>query len=295
MPAGITLDSSRILLVCMVALGFMVMHSQIQGIKDSVQKDGKGETEDKISVVESSLNKTSQLIKNIYCAVAEVQPSGGFCLTDKHILTGHNEAWDGKLCGALEELFGYSSVADFGAGLGHYGRCFLRHNEDFLVRGNELERNALTRFYWQQMTKANLAHKPQVLRSWHGYDGASNIEKMSGGKIKQLELGTPVDLGRRFDWVMSIEVGEHIPVESEDVFMDNVIKHACKGVVLSWAVPGQTGHHHINNRQNDYIIGKMKKKGMIHDLQAQTHIRTEIDAHWLKDTIMVFKFPKAKC
>lgn len=52
---------------------------------------------------------------------------------------------------------------------------------------------------------------------------------MSGGKIKQLELGTPVDLGRRFDWVMSIEVGEHIPVESEDVFMDNVIKHACKG------------------------------------------------------------------
>lgn len=81
-----------------------------------------------------------------------------------------------QLCGALEELFGYSSVADFGAGLGHYGRCFLRHNEDFLVRGNELERNALTRFYWQQMTKANLAHKPQVLRSWHGeYSGDSDL------------------------------------------------------------------------------------------------------------------------
>lgn len=52
---------------------------------------------------------------------------------------------------------------------------------------------------------------------------------MSGGKIQQLELGAPVNLGRRFDWVMSIEVGEHIPVESEDIFMDNVIRHACKG------------------------------------------------------------------
>lgn len=52
---------------------------------------------------------------------------------------------------------------------------------------------------------------------------------MSGGKIQQLELGAPVNLERRFDWVMSIEVGEHIPVESEDIFMDNVIRHACKG------------------------------------------------------------------
>lgn len=66
-------------------------------------------------------------------------------------------------------------------------------------------------------------------------------------------------------------------------------------MVLSWALPGPTGHHHINNRPNDYIIGKMKKKGMIHDLQAQTHIRTEIVAHWMKDTIMVFRFPKARC
>lgn len=59
-------------------------------------------------------------------------------------------------------------MGDFGAGLGHYGRCFLRHDGDFIVRGNEIERNALTRFFWQEMTKAKLAQTPQVIQSWHG-------------------------------------------------------------------------------------------------------------------------------
>ncbi|XP_042865378.1 uncharacterized protein LOC122248974 isoform X2 [Penaeus japonicus] len=294
MAAGIT-QLSYLLVVCMVALGFMAMRSQIQEIRDAVHENGRSDAGGKVSIVERSLNRTKQLIDNIYCSIADVLPSGGFCLTDKHIFTGHNEAWDGKLCGALEDLFGYASVADFGAGLGHYGRCFLRYDGNFLVHGNDLERASMIRFQRQQMRKANLDQKPQVIRSWKGFDGAANIEKMTDGKIKELELGKPVDLGTRFDWVMSIEVGEHIPAENEDVFMDNLVKHACKGVVLSWAVPGQPGHHHINNRRNDYIINKMEKRGMIHDQQTQTHIRTVIYAHWLKNTLMVFRFPNEKC
>lgn len=62
-----------------------------------------------------------------------------------------------------------------------------------------------------------------------GWDGAANIGVLSKGMIESLDLADPVDLQRRFDWVMSIEVGEHIPAKAEGVFMDNLARHACKG------------------------------------------------------------------
>ena len=41
-----------------------------------------------------------------------------------------------------------------------------------------------------------------------------------------------------YDWVISLEVAEHIPAESEAIYLDNIVRHAREGVVLSWAVPG---------------------------------------------------------
>ncbi len=35
------------------------------------------------------------------------------------------------------------------------------------------------------------------------------------------------------------QVAEHIPVQHERVYLENVYRHAALGVVLSWAVPGQ--------------------------------------------------------
>ena len=32
-------------------------------------------------------------------------------------------------------------------------------------------------------------------------------------------------------------------------FLDNIVRHARIGVVLSWAVPGQGGFHHVNGRE----------------------------------------------
>ena len=42
-----------------------------------------------------------------------------------------------------------------------------------------------------------------------------------------------------YDWVMSLEVAEHIPQDYEAIFIDNIVRHAREGVVLSWAVPGR--------------------------------------------------------
>ena len=43
------------------------------------------------------------------------------------------------------------------------------------------------------------------------------------------------------DWVMSLEVAEHIPPQFTDAFLRNVRCHARVGAVISWALPSQRG------------------------------------------------------
>ncbi len=53
-----------------------------------------------------------------------------------------------------------------------------------------------------------------------------------------------------YDWVFSIEVAEHIPKTYEQIYIDNLVRH---GIILSWAVPKQEGHGHVNNQDFAYI------------------------------------------
>ncbi|MCL4138881.1 UNVERIFIED_CONTAM: hypothetical protein GTU68_020771, partial [Idotea baltica] len=122
-----------------------------------------------------------------------------------------------------------------------------------------------------------------------GYDGSLNIEKLTENFVQSLELSGPVYLGRKFDWVLSLEVGEHIPAQFEDIFLENLNKHADKGIILSWAVPGQYGLGHVNPRSNDYIISKMEEKGLIHDPESQKFLRSNIGLKYFQNTLMVFR------
>ncbi|PWT99260.1 MAG: hypothetical protein C5B51_27555 [Terriglobia bacterium] len=61
------------------------------------------------------------------------------------------------------------------------------------------------------------------------------------------DLSQPFSLGRRFDLVQCLEVGEHIPARFADVFLDNIVAHGDR-VLFSAAAPGQGGEHHVNER-----------------------------------------------
>ena len=52
----------------------------------------------------------------------------------------------------------------------------------------------------------------------------------------------------QYDWIISLEVALHIPEKYEAVYLDNILRHAKEGIILSWAVPGQRGLSHINNK-----------------------------------------------
>ncbi|EFJ51442.1 hypothetical protein VOLCADRAFT_87747 [Volvox carteri f. nagariensis] len=200
-----------------------------------------------------------------YCALHGIGPAGGFCVhpnASQQAAAGSVTATylDSKLCTALGGLFLAQRVADFGAGLGQYGRCL-----------------------------------GSIVRQYVPYDGAEGVE--------------PVWLGTTYDWVMSLEVGEHVPSEHEDAFLSNLLRHATRGVVLSWAVPGQGGHHHVNERPNAYIVervsdlsglgsskgsggaggfGAAGRRRFVFNASASAALRTASSFSWFRSTLMVF-------
>ena len=65
------------------------------------------------------------------------------------------------------------------------------------------------------------------------------------------DLSRPLDLGKRFDLVQSLEVAEHIAAEHADTFVANLVKHG-DVILFSAAVPHQGGEHHVNEQPPEY-------------------------------------------
>ncbi len=147
-----------------------------------------------------------------------------------------------------------SNLVDFGCGLGDYIKTFRAYGIDAI-----------------------------------GYDGNPDTFLLSGGIAFPLDLSQVVNLGKMFDWVLSLEVGEHIPEEYEDIFIGNLDKHCIQGIILSWAIKGQGGFGHFNEKNNQYIKDKICSYGYVNDIEAEKHFRSVSQLKWFKNTIMVFR------
>lgn len=121
-----------------------------------------------------------------------------------------------------------------------------------------------------------------------GYDGNPHTASLTGGRCEVLDLAKPIEIGN-FDWVISLEVGEHIPQEFEQTFIDNVVRCARHGAIISWGVEGQGGYGHVNCRNNDYIKAEFLKRGFVPQEDVESALREFSKLDWFKDTIMVFR------
>jgi len=111
---------------------------------------------------------------------------------------------------------------------------------------------------------------------------------MYAKQVKFLDLTLQQYWLPRYDWVLSMEVLEHIDVQFETVVLDNIDRAAGYGAVLSWASPGQRGFHHVNNRPAEYLNRVMKKRGFRLDMPTSQKLRTIAKFPWLKRNLMVF-------
>lgn len=175
--------------------------------------------------------------------------NNGFWLTTDE--EGH--CFDQPLCETIKNITKNKSLLDLGCGTGAYTK--------------ELQSTCTTA---------------------KGYDGNPNTSKISNGLCGVADLTKKQNFDK-VDWVLSLEVGEHVPKESEDVLLDNICSHSTKGVILSWAVPGQPGDGHINCQSNEYVVNKMLSKGFAIDWDLSFKLRENATLWWFKNTVMCFK------
>lgn len=141
--------------------------------------------------------------------------------------------------------------------------------------------------------------KSASLLRWRGYDGAGDVEEYTNGRVSFVDLTLPSLALERADWVVSLEVGEHIPREHEYTFLRNLHAHNCMGVVLSWACYG--GHQHVNRRPNDWVIDAFQRLGYRYDAATsqrmrQPGLRDRLSSNysyrvygWFARSVMVFE------
>lgn len=124
---------------------------------------------------------------------------------------------------------------------------------------------------------------------YNAYDGAGNGEEYTKGMMTFVDLTLPLDLPVA-DWLISLEVGEHIPSKFEGMFIRNLHRHNKRGVVLSWAVLGQGGHSHVNNHSNEYVIRLFESLGYEYDTVLTQKMRLASQNHkWFTQSVFAFR------
>lgn len=87
-----------------------------------------------------------------------------------------------------------------------------------------------------------------------GIDGVeitSHTRLIDQKYIQKQDLTAPVDLNRKFDVVLCLEVAEHLDAKFAPVLIETLTKHS-DHILFSAACPGQPGQHHVNCQWPEY-------------------------------------------
>uniref|UniRef100_A0A915HM12 Methyltransferase type 11 domain-containing protein n=1 Tax=Romanomermis culicivorax TaxID=13658 RepID=A0A915HM12_ROMCU len=140
-----------------------------------------------------------------------------------------------------------------------------------------------------------LVEQTDLVRSYTSYDGSPFVEEDTAKRVKYLDLTVPHFGLPVFDWIVSLEVAEHVPAAYEDTYVSNIVRHARDGVVLSWAVPHQIGVDHVNPRDRNYVVRKMQSYCFDFDLSKSNKLKRMATIAWLKKNILVFRRRLIEC
>eukprot|EP00928_Gymnodinium_smaydae_P076564 TRINITY_DN59602_c0_g1_i1.p1 TRINITY_DN59602_c0_g1~~TRINITY_DN59602_c0_g1_i1.p1 ORF type:complete len:460 (-),score=69.31 TRINITY_DN59602_c0_g1_i1:117-1496(-) len=176
---------------------------------------------------------------------------GGWHL-DHGLVASLLRIWSPPSQEALEDLDScHTTVADFGAGSGHYCKFFNKTGDVCCM----------------------------------AFDGSPNAAENFGGLVQTLRLDQHFDLGRTFDWVMCLEVAEHLPPEATKLFLAGLRRHAAKGLVLSWS--DQSEEAHPNALPWGQARLQVEAAGFRFDDAATSLLRPQVS--WLRGAVRVFR------
>lgn len=122
-----------------------------------------------------------------------------------------------------------------------------------------------------------------------GYDGNPHTPEITANECGVLDLSQPIRIGK-YSCVMSLEVGEHIPATFQEIYITNLLNSASDYLVMSWALPGQGGAGHFNERPTNEIINRIEQDGRWKlDPVATFLLRRSSSLPWFQNTILCFE------
>jgi SAM-dependent methyltransferase len=102
------------------------------------------------------------------------------------------------------------------------------------------------------------------------------------------DLSQGFDLKRRYDLVISLEVAEHLPAGSAEIFVASLVRHA-SAVVFSAAIPFQGGTAHLNEQWQSYWARLFARHGyQAHDTFRPALWHDGQVAWWYRQNILLF-------
>jgi hypothetical protein len=138
------------------------------------------------------------------------------------------------------------------------------------------------------------------LRAWsdcgiddlHGVDGDyvdRQMLEVPARIFTTVDLNNPFDLGRQFDLVQSLEVGEHIKENASEGYVESLVRHARRYIAFSAAPPGQGGEHHVNEQPYEFWRKKFECRGFV----AFDAVRPVIAgdnriSYWYRSNLLLF-------
>lgn len=160
-----------------------------------------------------------------------------------------------KVC----EIVRPDSVIELGCGMATWSAAFLENgvNDLVAVDGPWVDQNAI------QIDKSH----------FHAHD-----------------LRQPLDLGRKFDLAICMEVAEHLPIEMAPKIVAALAAHA-DTVLFAAAIPYQGGTSHINEQPQSYWAKIFKENGMaaFDAIRAKVWNDKEIEIWYRQNTIIYSK------
>ena len=116
--------------------------------------------------------------------------------------------------------------------------------------------------------------------------------------IIKRDLRFEIEEKNGYNFLMSIEVAEHIEESFADTYVTNLTKHGVDTIFMTAAPPGQGDTAHVNCQPKQYWVDKIEKKGYTNTLAYDDMIKhyaakaTEEGVfihHWFLPNFMVFK------
>jgi hypothetical protein len=111
------------------------------------------------------------------------------------------------------------------------------------------------------------------------------------GRFLAHDLGRPLELARRFDLVVSLEVAEHLPPEPAESFVASLTTLG-PIVLFSAAIPGQGSTSHLNEQWLSYWAQLFATRGYVHvDCLRRRLWHDESGAPWYAQNALLYVTP----